>query len=448
MNSIKIILGLVAVMSACAMFSAPAPFPLTISSRADSAPPVSVFCANEASFLASFVDGATPSDLTNMVPYMEFTTNVNSSSVSTSSYQIVSLAEAKVKFTFSPSQLNAPSGRYVYEIGVRSGGTTRTYRQGVFLVHASPSSGGASQIDWTTPINWSTVSWIGLPSYALLTDVTTAAGTVVDARESGLSVLHAGSAGRLKDPVLNSWTAMVNGTATTFRVTQNLNAVRIVSAGVGYNGPPVGTVFTFDLINGDEYQYVNGVYAVIVDAISPKVSLEDLVNEPYPRWLNDAVGELPATIPAEGGGAVGSCVIDYAVITNSEALTSKDYVDAAIEAIPDVVVMPVSKVYSPVDPLVIVVTNQSQVICNLDKNLTIGAPIITGIADGQTVRWRFTAVGANRTIYWPTNTIFSIPRSSEMTTNNIIESGTTSIYATEYNQTSGKWQIEAYVWGY
>lgn len=75
---------------------------------------------------------------------------------------------------------------------------------------------------------------------------------------------------------------------------------------------------------------------------------------------------------------------------------------------------------------------------------TGGSP---AIFDGYCLKWRVTSSGGNRTLYFPTNT-FRIPTSSSLTTNQVVTNGTTSVFLTEYNATSGKWMLEAYVSGY
>jgi hypothetical protein len=146
---------------------APAPYPITINSRAQNAPPVLVYRANGITFRASFTDGDTPSVLSsNDTPYMVWATSSLASSVATSTYSVVSLSTGIVDFAFSPAGVNYAAGRYIYEIGVKdSNDVARTYRQGIFTIQGSPTGTGAGPVTWTSNINWNVYQYTGTATY-------------------------------------------------------------------------------------------------------------------------------------------------------------------------------------------------------------------------------------------------------------------------------------------
>ena len=152
--------------------AAPAPYPLTVNSRAQTAPPVIAYRGNESTFRVSFVDGSTASDLTGVVPFMAWATNASATVNSTSTYAVVgSATNGVVDFTFSPASVNYTPYRYMYEVGVKStSGIPRVYRQGTFTIAGSPIGGGASAFVGTTNVSWAAFNWIGFPSYLLVSD--------------------------------------------------------------------------------------------------------------------------------------------------------------------------------------------------------------------------------------------------------------------------------------
>ena len=152
--------------------SAPAPYPVTVNSRAQTAPPVIAYRGNESVFRVSFVDGSTASDLTGVVPFMAWATNASATVNSTSTYAVVgSATNGVVDFTFSPASVNYAPYRYMYEVGVKStSGVPRVYRQGTFTIAGSPIGGGASAFVGTTNVSWAAYNWIGLPSWLLPAD--------------------------------------------------------------------------------------------------------------------------------------------------------------------------------------------------------------------------------------------------------------------------------------
>jgi hypothetical protein len=67
--------------------------------------------------------------------------------------------------------------------------------------------------------------------------------------------------------------------------------------------------------------------------------------------------------------------------------------------------------------------------------------------DGYCLKWRLTATGGTRTVYFPTNT-FRIPYSSSMATNQVISNGVVSVFLTEYNASKGRWMVQSYFTGF
>ena len=109
----------------------------------------------------------------------------------------------------------------------------------------------------------------------------------------------------------------------------------------------------------------------------------------------------------------------------------------------------VSKEYDSASELTVVAADQSHVIVNMTEDITVMPLDVTGVSDGDTIRWRFVADEEDRTVYWPTNTgVFRIPSSSAMATNSVVAAGTISVFGTEYVESRGQWLIQAYIWGY
>ena len=205
MKTLAIIITLVSIHAA---LSAPEPYPVTINSRAQTAPPVVVYKGGEQVFRVTFKDGSAASDISGQTPFMSWATNASASVVSTSSVSVVGASTGVVDFTFSPAALNHDAGRYIYEAGVLTAdGNARVYRQGVFQIFGSPYAGGADSITWVTNLNWGTIAWLNLPDY-VESGGTISSATTVNGPQSNLiaSALQSES-----DPV---WVAVSN-TVTT-----------------------------------------------------------------------------------------------------------------------------------------------------------------------------------------------------------------------------------------
>jgi hypothetical protein len=142
---------------------APAPYPITVNSRAAVAPPLTVYRANKTTIRVSFVDGSTASTIaTNETPFLAWWTSNTAASVVTADYSIVSGSTGVVDFTFSQTDLNYTAGRYGYEVGVKdSSAVPSVYRQGVFVISGSPIGTGATPTTWTSNIVWGLYSYIG-----------------------------------------------------------------------------------------------------------------------------------------------------------------------------------------------------------------------------------------------------------------------------------------------
>jgi hypothetical protein len=174
-------------ISGLAFADAPAPYPVTVNSRAASVAPLEVYRANQYKIRASFVDGSTASAIpSNSVPFCAWFTNNTASALVTASYEVVSGSTGIVDFTFSPADLNYAPGRYGYEIGVKdSDGVPSVYRQGVFVISGSPIGTGATPTTWTSNIVWSLYSYAGTatagpvrPDNTTISAVTNADGSI------------------------------------------------------------------------------------------------------------------------------------------------------------------------------------------------------------------------------------------------------------------------------
>ncbi len=147
--------------------TAPAPYPVTINSRAQTAPPLPAFRANEHTFRVTFTDSGTPSDVSGYIPFLNWSTNRAAAGVSTSAWSFVaSGTNGVVDFTFSPAALNHDEGRYVYEVGVKtSDGVVRAYAQGALMLYGSPTGSGADVVSWLAMADWNLIQWSNLPDY-------------------------------------------------------------------------------------------------------------------------------------------------------------------------------------------------------------------------------------------------------------------------------------------
>lgn len=106
--------------------------------------------------------------------------------------------------------------------------------------------------------------------------------------------------------------------------------------------------------------------------------------------------------------------------------------------------------YGNVTNTSLAVTNgPNMAIITLGTNVTFSMATngYPAIFDGYCLKWRLTASGANRTVYFPTNT-FRIPNSSTMTTNQVITNGFSSVVLSEYNAAMGRWMLQSYVSGF
>lgn len=161
-----------AFLAAVAALAAPAPFPVTVNSRAQTAPPLTVYRANESLFRVQFTDGFAGSDVSAYHPFLAWATSSTAVAVSTAAVQVVGASTGLVDFTFSPASVNFAAGRYLYEVGLRTtNGVPRVYRQGAFTILGSPTGGGAGAVTWTTGVDWESIEWSNLPDWALSSEL-------------------------------------------------------------------------------------------------------------------------------------------------------------------------------------------------------------------------------------------------------------------------------------
>jgi len=140
----------IAAMAAISLVAAPAPYPVTVNSRAQSAPSLPVFRANEHTFRVSFKDGGTPSDVAGYIPFLNWSTSNQATVVQTSSWAFVAYGtNGVVDFTFDPTALNYTEGLYNYNVGTKtSNGVVRSYQQGIFHILGSPTAVSTNAINW------------------------------------------------------------------------------------------------------------------------------------------------------------------------------------------------------------------------------------------------------------------------------------------------------------
>lgn len=138
--------------------AAPAPYPVTIDSRAQTIPKLTVYRAGQADFALTFKDGATASDLGGSTAWMSWSTSNTASTCVTALVSTVTATSGTARATFAASDLNYAAGRYVYEVGVSSNGTAKVYRQGVFEIVGSPYATGGTSPAWTTNQPWALIT--------------------------------------------------------------------------------------------------------------------------------------------------------------------------------------------------------------------------------------------------------------------------------------------------
>ena len=133
------------------------------------------------------------------------------------------------------------------------------------------------------------------------------------------------NASRLFNEV-TSWTTMVNGTATTFRVTQNLNRIVITASGEGYNGPTVGSTYTYTMTSEGQAYYPQDNGTALVRIGSDFITLDMNIEEDYYAWDHVfATLTMPVTITDTFDLASGTVTLDYVVVTNSyPAVSTQD----------------------------------------------------------------------------------------------------------------------------
>lgn len=144
---------------------APAPYPITVNSRAASAPAVTVKRSNVYTVRASFVDGTNQTVCTGYTPFCAWSTNeLAAQPMGTSSWAWVGNASTGIcDFTFAPASLNYTPGRYLYEVGVYNTSGVAVIKSGVFLIEGSPYATTNTAFLGPTNLNFSLYTLIGAP---------------------------------------------------------------------------------------------------------------------------------------------------------------------------------------------------------------------------------------------------------------------------------------------
>jgi len=202
-TTINVSLAAIVFMTATLASADPAPYPLPVNSRSQTAPPVVAYAGNLNTYRVTLTDGNTASPIVGTeVPFMAWATNNTAAVNSTGVCSVVSGTTGVFDVVFSPASVNFTAGRYIYEVGVKSNGVPRTYRQGSFQIVGSPVGGSVDSVTWTTNVDWSTFNWANLPSSIGASPTDTVA-------RASISTLQ----GRLVDSVNGSTGAVTVATA-------------------------------------------------------------------------------------------------------------------------------------------------------------------------------------------------------------------------------------------
>jgi len=139
---------------------------VTINFESRRTPDLSVYQANLKTYKWTMYNGSSVVNLTEYTPVMYWAYSNNAPGVVTASVSIVSATGGTFTATFSTADLNAASGTYIYGVGLLSDAGVTIARQGRFEIIDDPYAGGADAITFRTNVNWQTINWIGLPTFA------------------------------------------------------------------------------------------------------------------------------------------------------------------------------------------------------------------------------------------------------------------------------------------
>lgn len=139
-------------------WGAPSPYPVTIDSRYQTMPKLTVYRASQVQFALTFTDGATRNSLVGQTVWMSWSTSTLATACSTATVAIVTATNGTATATFSASAMNYAPGRYVYEVGTTSNAVVSVFRQGVLEIVGSPYATGAGSVSWTTNFPWALIS--------------------------------------------------------------------------------------------------------------------------------------------------------------------------------------------------------------------------------------------------------------------------------------------------
>jgi len=158
----KTILAILFGLWAAGSLAAPAPYPVTINSRAATAPLIEAYRASARTYRLSFTDGGAATDLSGCSAFMSWATSNTAVSCVTGSAAVISATGGIVDVTFTAAQLNYAPGRYIYEAGISSGGVVTVVRQGVLLITGSPYGSGVQVATFGTNLNFGAYQLVGI----------------------------------------------------------------------------------------------------------------------------------------------------------------------------------------------------------------------------------------------------------------------------------------------
>lgn len=229
----------------------PAPYPLTIDSRAQTVPKLIVSRAGQAQFDLSYKDGASVSSLSGCVPFMSWATNASASTVVTAQVVTVTATSGTARATFTPASMNYTPGRYIYEVGVLSNSVVSVYRQGIIEIIGSPYATGGTTPTWTTNVAWSLIT--GTPTTMAGYGITDGVSSTTHNTHTNLSLAngaHGGGASAVSGGLLTYGSSTIGLTTSSV---QTAISVNLTNSTALYDGVYLGTNGVFFTRNSTNF---------------------------------------------------------------------------------------------------------------------------------------------------------------------------------------------------